>query len=187
MRVPVGMVAKVLSGDAACLFRVWWELRHPRPLEEPKLAVWGLNHARAVRRLTETLSGSLEAEVALVEDRLAGRADLIQTDDGKRTVHEIKTGRPGKSDLVQLMIYMAMLDKRRPVDEGHLHAPRKQVSVSPADVPPDLLDRAEEVISILLSERPPSKVQERACFWCRAECPHASQLDGTRENSNEAG
>jgi len=177
-RIPVSAVAKALSGESSCLYRMWWELRNStgRPSDAARLAAWNVKHGEAVQDLAEKVEGDLEAEVVVSDESgISGRVDLVQTKDGQAFVHEVKTGRASGSDIVQLMLYIALLRVRRAnVAGGFLHRASGSTWVPVADVPGDLLERACRVAHRLATATPPPRIRERACFWCVASCPFST-------------
>lgn len=176
MNVPLTIIARALSGDATCLHRLWYELHHGRPKpHETQLAAWNIRHTREVRRVALTLEGDLEAEVPVFHEAgMSGRIDLVQLHDGERIIHEVKSGKSYTSDLLQLMLYLALMTrKHRNVRRGMLHRFSGTTVVEAEHLPPDLLQHASDMAAILSAPEPPKPIQERACFWCTAHCPFA--------------
>jgi CRISPR/Cas system-associated exonuclease Cas4 (RecB family) len=178
VRAAISVVARALSGEASCLHRVWWELRNPKfEGEQARLVAWKIDHAKAVREVAQQLTGPLEAEVPVAQgDALSGRIDLVEREeDLGLVVHEVKTGRATGSDLVQLMLYMKLLaEKRQAPVRGVLHRATTATCVPMEDVPTNIVANALEISRILNAPTPPPKIQERACMWCRAACPFAT-------------
>lgn len=177
MRIPISTIARVLAGESSCLHRLWHELRAPRSADDSaRLAAWVLDHSRAVRATAEKLEGDLQAEVKVNHEAgFRGRVDLLERTAEGLTVHEIKTGRASQADLMQLMLYMAVMsEKGRNVTDGVLHRPTTTVCVPHADLPPRIIEDAARVAVKLQASTPPARIQERACGFCRVSCPFNS-------------
>lgn len=176
MRIPISTVSRVLAGETSCLFRPWWELRHPNlNKDNPGIVQWRVAHSRAVRDVANRVTGSLEAEVPVaLESMVFGRADLVEHLDGQLVVREVKTGRSSPADVVQTMLYMKLLAaKRRLPVIGVVHRPDSTTEIPFSEVPMNLVSEALDVARILESDSPPPRVEERACAWCAAACPFA--------------
>ena len=112
-------LARILSGDKACEWAVWFRARHEpgswRRVGNGASAAWHLRHTAL---LTQTIRRwSNRAENLLVEDQnyfalhgkratLAGKPDLVAVNGSTGTVLDVKTGQPSPAHEVQVMLYM---------------------------------------------------------------------------------
>lgn len=114
-------IAKVMAGEAACLWSYWFRA-HYQYTKLPStfdLARWTADHTALVQKTAERLRAeghevTLEAENAFNLRNKAGitlgaKPDIIARKDGEAVVWDAKTGKPKHSDAIQVWTYLACL------------------------------------------------------------------------------
>lgn len=127
----VTWLTRLLVGENSCEWAVWFRARHESWSWERvsigfDLVVWQLAHTLGINEnrwrwdelgyavYTENQNGfSLKGKAA----RLGGKPDLIARKGESCTIIDVKTGLPGPSHVVQVMLYMYAV--RRAMERHH--------------------------------------------------------------------
>ena len=134
----VTWLTKLLAGENSCEWAAWFRARHESGSWEQvpgdfDRAGWQMAHTAMVNEARESWE-ALSCEVFTERQNgfslrgdagtLGGRPDLIARRGDSGTVIDVKTGKPGPSHIVQVMVYMyavpwAMGRHRGVVFNGH--------------------------------------------------------------------
>ena len=121
---------------------------------------------------------------------LGGRPDLIARTGDSGTVIDVKTGKPGPSHIVQVMLYMyavpiAMGRHRGAVFGGQVVYTDHVVDVPASAVDDQFVARLSQLIGRLASDAParrvPSPGECRFCPITVADCPEREDASGSEE------
>lgn len=188
--VRVTALAQILAG-ADCEWSHWFQANHylnARTPPHPDSALWTQRHDALVESLTdqllalgsENLEHELEMKITFDDDAtLIGRADVVATDVERSVidVYEAKGGRPRASDLIQLQLYMWMMeatieDPDRWVVRGRLVRQDGQERID--GLPEGFVDRAMAGIERLIGAEPLERSPGPFCRLCpitSVDCP----------------
>ena len=120
--VYVTWLARLMSGESACQWSVWFKTRHDytRRPSDFDLVAWLAEHTRLVNELAKERLALGEKCYRESQNQfrvrrksgliVSGKPDLITVDIRDHyCVYDSKTGNPKQSDVMQLMLYMALL------------------------------------------------------------------------------
>ena len=198
--VWVTWMPQIMLGSRVCHWGPWFKTHYkglPRPAPDHKLAVRTTEHAERVGKLSDMLlaagrSVSVESENGFRVRRgsltVGGKADIVCWDaKGDYTVYDVKTGAKKDSDVIQVMLYMALLPYSKrfrgktfagsiiPSEGGYMNIPATAVDDA-------FRQRVGHCLNILAAPIPPEKRPSAAeCRFCdvaRADCPEKLWLDG---------
>ncbi len=182
-RVGVTTVSKLLTGDDVCHLKPWYERRHPEeaPPDDGRLLNWTLNHNELVTKIVQGLKeGEVKREIWFIQDNppVWGKIDVVNSRPGEYHIYEIKSGKRSNAHILQLFVYMHIARKTDPKlkdvsIQGHLVYPDQQMLFKENAVPPDLDQKMEPHVSVILGETPPKPIQNRTCRFCWADCQYA--------------
>ncbi|MDP6421134.1 MAG: PD-(D/E)XK nuclease family protein [SAR202 cluster bacterium] len=118
----VTWLSKLLVGDASCEWATWFRAHHKDYAKMPRthdFAAWQMDHAARLAEVRADLE--FDGKTVLTERQchfslrgasgamLAGRPDLVASEEQRGVIYDIKTGQPSLADHVQLMTYMYAL------------------------------------------------------------------------------
>ncbi|HUV01945.1 MAG TPA: PD-(D/E)XK nuclease family protein [Desulfobacteria bacterium] len=189
MNVAVSDLSRLISGDEACLFKIWYKMRHKEATAQlsKSLVQWKINHTKMLKDLSNGLEkrgGRIKKEEYVKLDvsggTLVGRVDLLHIADDEVVIYDCKGGRQSASHHVQMMIYLYMVDKLDLFEEnplrGVIHYEDANISYSLSDIYDDLPSEIGEYTNILMSDSPPSAFVGASCEWCNIECEEKEVL-----------
>jgi CRISPR/Cas system-associated exonuclease Cas4 (RecB family) len=182
MNISVSDLSKLISGDEACPFKIWYKMRHKEATAQisKNLAQWKINHTKMLKHLSNELEkkgGKIKKEEYVKLDvsggTLVGRVDLLHIIDDEVVIYDCKSGRQNASHHVQMMIYLYMVDKLNLFEEkplrGVIQYEDENINYSLSDIYDDLPSEIKEYSKILINDSPPSAFVGASCEWCNIE------------------
>jgi hypothetical protein len=189
-----------LLGKRVCTYGPWFKTHHkglPPPKPDYTLPVRLSEHAERVFKLADTIRGArysltLENENAFRVRRangltLGGRPDLVCWNaEGEYTVYDVKTGAKKDSDIIQVMLYMALLPyssrfKGKTFAGSIVSNEGGYVNIPATAVDDAFRKRIGQVLDVLGSpaapEKRPSKAECRFCDVTAADCTERSTTE----------
>ncbi len=185
-------VAKLLGGDA-CRWKLWFRAQHQyeKGPSDFDLATWAAEHDAMVHDTAESLRAG-GYEVFLEQQNafrlhnkhgvvLAGCPDIVGVKNGEALVIDYKTGRPRRSDTMQVILYMLVLPFTHPrCQDGELRGEVRYKDAPAVPIPPNAVhDELRQLFRDLMAiaagnEEPPKHPSFRECSFCditAADCP----------------
>lgn len=190
-------LSKVLSGDAACHWSIWFQAHHKLTEKRPDdfdAISWQIDHTRMLTELIQGFTArglKVQKEVALAIDlpahctKVKCKSDCLVFEGSAVTVYDCKTGRRRPGDSVQVMIYMHALSLNPRfqglTSRGAVVYKDGQVDIPslPHSFPSDLA----YFVGLLTADSPPLKAPGDDCRFCnitRTDCPEREAQSGCR-------
>jgi CRISPR/Cas system-associated exonuclease Cas4 (RecB family) len=189
--VSVTNLAKVMVGDTACLYAVWFNTHYYTPSEHSLALVrWRQQHTLALQTLAAerralgevvTMESANRFTVSLPQGNIVGRADLVTGPaEGPYVVRDAKSGEPRDYHFNQIQLYQWGLARTHPryhdqAIAGCIH----YVGVFDEWIPPETIDAQFEAsllyfAGLVLADEPPPRVPSPGdCRFCpiARHCP----------------
>ena len=203
--VWVTSLTKLLSGEHICQWAAWFKTFHwfdpaPNTFDAPK---WSMDHSALVRKEVAALTA--DGYTVTTEDQnkflikgttahLAGKPDIIAIKGGNGLIVDAKTGMPGPSFPLQVMIYMWAIPKAREEFrhikfDGKLAFKAGWQPVSQENIPPTLVKELGVLMKTIGGETPPLKSPNYdECKYCKigsADCPERVTADVIYEGETD--
>ena len=197
--VWVTWIAKLMAGEAHCLWSAWFRAHYAYDKDERRgataFARWQIRHAAMVDDLSAQMRG--EGYAIYVEDQnlfrigrdgivLSGKPDIVVLKDSEAIVLNCKTGCRRASHQIQVKIYMIALPWCHPlcraaVLEGRLQYPDGTVHIPSEEIDGELRTRLRLLVRAVGGDSPPSRVPSVSeCGLCdipTSDCPDRIDLE----------
>jgi len=188
----VTWLTKLLVGESSCEWASWLKGNYKNYEKVPStfdLASWQMNHAALLNQVKDQLESAGETVFTEKQNSftlrggkatLGGKPDLISISDRKRTIHDVKTGKPSPAHSAQVMLYMyaiprALRQHNGMVFDGRVIYPDHSIDIPNSAVDGEFVQRLGQLIQRLSSPQAAPKIPSWGeCQYCdisQAECP----------------
>ena len=202
----VSWLTRLLSGENSCEWAQWFKSQHDsatwtKVTSDFDQAAWVNRHTNLLISEQEKWEGKgykvyredqnsfyLKGSTATV----AGKADLIAVMDNHAVVIDAKTGKPGPSHALQVLVYMyaiprALSEYGGMTISGNVAYETHDIPIAPAEITSRFTDSLIGLIRRLADSQPARKVPSRGdCRFCditSVDCPERIEYTGQRAGS----
>lgn len=180
-RIWATWLAKAISGDAQCLWAVWYrstrfQYEKLPDKNESALAVWSVDHGRQVTQRVDILRREEYSQVLVERENefelegrtatVAGKPDVVGVrSEYAAVIFDEKTGHPKPADVVQVALYVYAFDRLFP---GRVHTGVVSYRDYPEIVVPPLDVKAlgDMVAKIYPDGAPQTTPSHSECRYC---------------------
>ncbi len=182
----VSWIAKLLTGENSCEWAAWFKSQHETSSWEKvpsdfDQAGWMLKHTALVNRLREewedvgytvTTEGQNSVTLRGNAATLGGKPDLIAVKDDLAVIIDAKTGKPGPSHAVQVMLYQYAVPKAMEQYKGLEITGQVAYANHTVDIPADAVNEKfvrsmSSLVQRLGAETPARKIPSAGeCRFC---------------------
>ncbi|MDP2916877.1 MAG: PD-(D/E)XK nuclease family protein [Dehalococcoidia bacterium] len=201
--VWVTWLSRMMSGEVTCHWAPWFRTHYTgydRAPSDFQVAVWTAQHTQLLDEIARERSGLGEGVYREDQNQfrvrrasglvIAGKPDLIAIDrEGQCTVYDIKTGNPGHSDIMQVMLYMLLLPYSSAVYKGKslmgcvVYKDGNRSGIPAKAIDKDFESCVTYFLNILESDtapgQTPSPAECRFCELTTVDCPTRRHSDGS--------
>ena len=194
----VTWLAKLLSGDNACLFFVWfrsWHSVFKKVSQDRDFTEWNIKHTMHLHDLADKLEEQgcdvflegqnwFETQGKGSGSVVNGKPDLVALNpDGSATIYDVKTGQPRSSDEIQVKLYMYLLPlsgHRRwqgvTFDGCVVYADGTEKRIGADAITEEFKESVTTFMRRIVSRKPARHVpSERECGWCEVSSEDCSE------------
>ena len=205
MPVPINIpktyatwLAKLLSGDNACLYFAWfrsWHSVFKKVPEDRDFTEWNIRHTLHLHNLADRLEEQgcrvflegqnwFETQGKSSRSVVSGKTDLIALNpDGSATIYNVKTGQPRASGEIQVKLYMFLLPlsgHRRwqgvTFDGCAVYADGTEKRVTADAINDEFKENATTFMRRIVAREQARHVpSERECGWCEVSSEDCSE------------
>jgi|SRR5579859_365165 len=203
--VWVTWLSKLMASEVLCTWAPWFKAHYTGYAKAPgtfELAQWQVDHTQLLLELVEERRALGERifkenqnkfQVRLSPTvKLSGTPDLIAVaSDGSVTVFDAKTGKPKKSDQIQMMLYLLCLPsalpqyKRKKLNGCLVYSNGDRADVPFESLTPEFKESARFFIDLLdtdvVPDRSPSPAECHYCDISSEDCPERIESYGDGE------
>jgi len=166
MTIGMALVSRIITGEEPCLRKVQYSRMYELPMDA-ELIKHRMNHELLISKVINGLTGEIyvnyRIEKILGDITLVGYIDILNINNGGKTVFEVKSGKEKESHHVQLWLYMGCFTDIK----GILRYPSTRYMYFTEDIPENLWELVIERLTPLQTKKLLLPVKGSHCVYCK--------------------